>query len=94
MTSKQKADMQDGAPPYITPKGKEEFERNLLRKMSDIMQHWRNCRVPKCRRGRGCASSRLFCLRRNPAPASAQEWDHTAAQLRRAIQQRLRELSK
>ena len=73
MTSKQ-TEMKEGAPPYITPKSKEEFERNLLRKMSDIMKHWRNCRVPKCRRSRGCASSRLSCLRRNPAPAPAQEW--------------------
>ena len=42
MPSKQKSEVQDRAPPYVTPERKEEFERNLLRKISDIMQHWRN----------------------------------------------------
>ena len=52
------------------PADADELRRELARKAANIMQAWRTCRRPPCKRGRRC-TARLACagLEHRPLPS-------------------------
>jgi hypothetical protein len=88
------ADNTTESAPRDTPEGKVEFKYKLLRMIANLKENWRTCRAPKCRRGRSCTSAQLFCLRKARPPVTDEEWAPVAAELQRALKQRLNELGR
>jgi hypothetical protein len=83
------------APPNVEPRPSEaELRWSILWKLAQILEHWRTCREPACRRHRRCATRSLVCLDRNrdARPMSPEKQAAALADLKRQLRQRLDEL--
>ena len=69
----------------------DELRRELARRAGNIMQAWRTCRRPPCKRGRRCVA-RLTCavIRNRPQPP-AHKGDAIIAHLYRRLQRMIAE---
>ena len=84
--TKQKAEQPDGPALWLS----------ILRKASNVSQHWRRCDRPSCRRAKRCmaVSLPLRCdaFRPPSPPISDHERARAKHDLRRALEQRLAQI--
>jgi hypothetical protein len=81
--------------PELEPQSEspEEIRARLCARLGDLLEHWRDCKMPVCHRTRRCAHPEHHCLQRSPSrPLSPQEQVEVSADFLRALKRRQAEL--
>jgi hypothetical protein len=72
------------------PEDINEFRRELLQRMNNMLQEWRTCSQTVCRRARKCVAKNLACSPK-PAPIDRRKAARAKFLLKRALEARLAE---
>ena len=72
------------------PEDIEEFRRELIRRMNNMLREWRSCDQPICRRARKCVAKNLACSAK-PSTMTPQQAARAKFMLKRALEKRLAE---
>jgi hypothetical protein len=72
------------------PEDINEFRRELLQRMNNMLQEWRTCSQAVCRRARQCVAENLACSP-TPAPINRRKAARAKFRLKRALEARLAE---
>ena len=70
------------------PEDINEFRRELLQRMNNMLQEWRTCGQTVCRRARKCVAKNLACSSK-PAPIDRRKAARAKFLLKRALEARL-----
>jgi hypothetical protein len=73
------------------PENIEDFRRELLRKMNNILQQWRSCKEGICRRTKACVARNVTCSA-GPSRLTPQQRSRARYDLHCALHRRLAEL--
>lgn len=74
------------------PRSTEELRLSLMRKLMLVVNPWRRCPAPACRRNRRCASETLECQKLPQRKRSPEQEQAALASLQRALARRRAEM--